>query len=62
LEDLGDLASMLQPLVTTCSSDLQDDIAEISQWAEIFKHPGKLVERAGKNFLLYHFQINNDLK
>jgi hypothetical protein len=59
-EDLGTLASMIPPLTTTCSSDLKDDIKEIGQWAEVFHHPGKLIERVAKNLVLYHFQINHD--
>lgn len=61
-EDLGTLASMIPPLMTTCSADLLDDIKEIEQWAEIFKHPGQLLERVGKNFLLDHFKIHNDFE
>ena len=57
-EDLGDFASMLQPLMSTCSSDLQDDMAKIAQWADIFNHPAKLLERVGKNFVLYHHKIH----
>ena len=33
LEALSDLVGMVQPLVTTCSSDLQNDVAEITEWA-----------------------------
>jgi hypothetical protein len=51
---------MITPLMSTCSTGLQDDIAEIEQWASIFKHPGQLLERVGKNWLIYHFQIHSD--
>ena len=61
-EDIGNLASMIPPLMTTCSTDLQDDLNEISEWAAIFKHPGDLLERVGKNWLVYHFQIHSDFK
>lgn len=59
-EDLGTLAGMIPPLMTTCSTDLQDDIQEIASWALIFTQPAKLLERVGKNWLLYYIPIQHD--
>jgi len=60
LEDLGTLAGMLPPALTTCEG-MQDDFKKIEEWAQIFKTPAKLLERAGKNALLEIVPIVKDV-
>jgi len=60
-EDLGTLASMLPPAMTTCEG-MDVDVAHIKDWAQIWTQPAHLLERIGKNWLLYHFPIHNDMK
>lgn len=61
IEDIGTLASMLPPALTTCK-DMDEDIAKIEAWAQIWTHPAHLLERVGKNWILYHFQLHHDMK
>lgn len=42
--------------------DVQADITRIDEWAQIFKHPLKLAETAGVNYVKHHTQINQDFK
>jgi len=53
---------MLQPTLASCSSGVQDDLKQIADWAQIFTQPAHLLERAGKNWLVYHFQLHHDMK
>ena len=43
------------------SANLQDDMAAIKAWAEIFKEPSSLVEKLGKHWLLHQHAIKKDI-
>jgi hypothetical protein len=37
---------------------MDDDIAAIEKWAQIFEHPAHLIERGSKNWVINYSELN----
>ena len=60
VEDLGDIIWQLPTAFQDCTG-MDDDIAAIEAWAEIFHHPITLTETISKNWLVHGTEIEADI-
>jgi hypothetical protein len=56
LESFGDIVWLLPDAVSSCTG-VDEDIATIMEWADIFKHPIALTEAVSKNWLFHGTEI-----
>lgn len=60
VEDLGDIIWLLPDAVSACDN-MDDDMAAIMAWAEIFKHPAELTETVTKRWLFHGTEIKKEI-
>ena len=60
VEDIGKVIKDFSPALANCKN-MDDDIAKIEAWAEVFTHPGTLAKEVSKNWLLHHRKVKKDI-
>ena len=59
-KDLGNIIWLLPDAVQGCEN-MDDDMAAIMAWADIFKHPTKLAKTVSKNWIFHGVQAKKDI-
>ena len=60
IQEVGDIINQFPTALTNCKN-MDDDFAEIEDWASIFTKPVSLVAEASKNWLLHHKKVKADI-
>ena len=60
VQEVGDIINQFPTALTNCKN-MDDDFAEIEDWAKIFTKPVSLVTEASKNWLLHHKKVKADI-
>ena len=61
VQDIGKVIWMLPDAVQTCEG-MDDDIAAIEEWADIFNHPVQLIELVNKRWIFHGTEVKEAIR